>query len=180
MIGLLSIFLVFTISGCKSSDEMKPDGKAQPNDVVDIEDKQYTSIEDYQKEIPTNMKMNKPVFKLVSDNLEVSFEVKYTEELDTKLRNTKQPSYYSVIEAEGNDKFDNLLDKDNPPIYSNRLVSLEMGNFGYKYKIVLPLKGKPTDTEKKELLNGSNFALIFMNQDKETTNVFHVLDVGMV
>lgn len=177
--GLIGLVFALTISGCTSPDETKTDKTPKPNNVVDVKEKQYASIEDYQKEIPANMQMNKPVFELIGSNLEISFEVKYTEALDTKFRNTKQPSYYSVIEAEGHDKFNNLLDEENPPIYSNDLTSMKTGDFGYEYKVILPLKSKPTELEKKELIDGVNFALVFMNHDKETTNVFHVLDIGM-
>ncbi|MBC2304174.1 hypothetical protein [Listeria booriae] len=178
--GMISLVLAGAISGCASPSEKKSDKKTKPNNVAEIKEKQYTSIEDYQKEIPSDMQMNKPVFQLVGDTLEISFEVQFTEAMDTKLRNTKQPSYYSVIEAEGHDKFDKLLDKNNPPIYSNNVAAMESGSFGYKYKAVLALQAKPTASEKKELLDGSNFALVFMNQNKDVTNVFHVLDIGMV
>ncbi|MBC2021568.1 hypothetical protein HCA81_10950 [Listeria booriae] len=178
--GMISLVLAGAISGCASPSETKSDKKTKPNNVAEIKEKQYTSIEDYQKEIPSDMQMNKPVFQLVGDTLEISFEVRFTEAMDSKLRNTKQPLYYSVIEAEGHDKFDNLLDKNNPPIYSNNVVAMESGSFGYKYKAVLALQAKPTASEKKELLDGSNFALVFMNQNKDVTNVFHVLDIGMV
>lgn len=182
---IVSVMLVILLGGCAvNTASVEKEGKTNNT----TEQKEYDSLDDYFKELTGDgVSISKPTFTIEGKKLNICFEVGYPQKVIDKLKNTKQMSYYQVIEEEGNGilaKYTKTIENKSAlyaesPFYENDLNTLEEKDGFYFYKIEVPLLKKPTKVDKTKLMDGKYYALVFLNEKKERKNVIHGLDQGL-
>ena len=97
---IVSVMLVILLGGCAvNTASVEKEGKTNNT----TEQKEYDSLDDYFKELTGDgVSISKPTFTIEGKKLNICFEVGYPQKVIDKLKNTKQMSYYQVIEEEGN------------------------------------------------------------------------------
>ena len=74
---------------------------------------------------------------------------------------------------------DKYIKDGKSTFYKNDLNVIPKQNDAYVYEIKIPLLKKPSLEGKSHLLNGENYALVFLNEKKEEKNVLFMMDTGL-
>lgn len=179
---LVIFTLLFSLTGCISKEDrhnqMNESDKVTSITASDELDNsyfesihfKYKSLNDYSEEIGNGTTMTIPEFRINEDQLTVTFEMTFSPEIYEKVVETEKPLYVAITELNQETSFITIIDEVHPPYYevTNTIAEDEKINVALNFDLIK----QPNTFERKELLNPSNYQLVFLNEDLEIVAVY--------
>lgn len=171
---LLIFILLFFWAGCISKKEqqhqMNTDTRIHKSSYFNSSTFKYKSLNEYSTEIGNGTTMTIPEFRINEDQLTVTFEMTFSPEIYEKVVETEKPLYVAITELNQETSFITIIDEVHPPYYevTNTIAEDEKINVALNFDLIK----QPNTFERKELLNPSNYQLVFLNEDLEIVAVY--------
>lgn len=176
---LTSLALVVILTGCSQDAPLTKTNNTVEQKALDKKDV-FNSLDDYFEEIGNeDMTVSKPNFIIEDKVLNIKFNIKYPDKVEKKMKNTKQAIFYQIEVKKDSANLDKYIKEGKSTFYENDLNVIPKQNDAYVYEIKIPLLKKPSLEGKSHLLNGENYALVFLNEKKEEKNVLFMMDTGL-
>lgn len=175
---LTSLALVMILTGCSQDAPLTKNNTVEQK-ALDKKDV-FNSLDDYFEEIGNeDMTVSKPNFIIEDKVLNIKFNIKYPDKVEKKMKNTKQAIFYQIEVKKDSANLDKYIKEGKSTFYENDLNVIPKQNDAYVYEIKIPLLKKPSLEGKSHLLNGENYALVFLNEKKEEKNVLFMMNTGL-